>query len=397
LGFLLIFTSVKAQSKNYAGSIEIVCRTFRADIAQPENITFKLYPESEEAYAWDSKNSCVYHVVPKQYSYVNITGNKKTTNIGFTITHYDQEFKEYSMRLALNRMEIYVNDEYKAYFLYDNRDCRYYSNCPDKFTQDITILYDVENNKIWYIKNANDMTFTDDENPGDYGWKNITNSRINIWKVYNENYSNCPLNFNEAPKAPMNFNVSGYVGQNPRLTWSNNNEPDLAGYKIYRKIGSEQYYRISTVNKNINSYIDNKITVSGNRFDPFVCYKITAYDLQELESNYTQEECVQSNSNYKLGFSMSNNFDIKYFKINEPYPNPFNQTTLISFQLPEKSLLKITIFNLVGMKIQELVNEIKATGYDTLELDASSFTIGIYYLVFQANNYVKTKKIILLK
>lgn len=80
-----------------------------------------------------------------------------------------------------------------------------------------------------------------------------------------------------------------------------------------------------------------------------------------------------------------------YFKQN--YPNPFNPTTTVPYYLSENSIVIITITNLIGQKMAELINEPQAQGEHSFEFDGSKFQSGIYWLKLET----KGQEIALLK
>ncbi len=86
------------------------------------------------------------------------------------------------------------------------------------------------------------------------------------------------------------------------------------------------------------------------------------------------------------------------FTLHQNYPNPFNPTTIIKYDLPEDSNVKIMIYNTQGALIASLVNSHKTAGYHQVEFDASRISNGVYYYVLKANNkIVGTKKMVMVK
>jgi len=79
------------------------------------------------------------------------------------------------------------------------------------------------------------------------------------------------------------------------------------------------------------------------------------------------------------------------------YPNPFNPTTIISWQLAVGSLVRLEVFDVVGQKVATLVNERQPAGSYSLEFDASDLASGVYLYRLQASNYVETRKMMLMK
>ncbi len=91
------------------------------------------------------------------------------------------------------------------------------------------------------------------------------------------------------------------------------------------------------------------------------------------------------------------------YTLNQNYPNPFNPTTSIRYGLPEKSDVTITIYNMLGNKIQTLVNKTQNQGIYQLQWNATDKPSGIYILHIVANTksgdqtFSDTKKMMLLK
>jgi len=86
-----------------------------------------------------------------------------------------------------------------------------------------------------------------------------------------------------------------------------------------------------------------------------------------------------------------------HFDILQNYPNPFNPSTVIRYQLSVASQVKLSIFNLLGQEIATLVDEHKPQGSYGVEWNAEKFSSGIYFYRLTAGNFVKTKKLVLLK
>ncbi len=85
------------------------------------------------------------------------------------------------------------------------------------------------------------------------------------------------------------------------------------------------------------------------------------------------------------------------FSLKQNYPNPFNPSSTIQFGLPEASFVRLEVFNMLGQRVSELVNEQLPTGYHSVRFDASSLASGIYIYRIQAGSFVQTKKMMLIK
>ncbi|RQW04478.1 MAG: T9SS C-terminal target domain-containing protein, partial [Calditrichaeota bacterium] len=85
------------------------------------------------------------------------------------------------------------------------------------------------------------------------------------------------------------------------------------------------------------------------------------------------------------------------FKLEQNYPNPFNPTTRIAYSVPERSHVKITLYNALGQHVKTLVSEEKMPGVYQIDLDASGLAAGIYVYRMQAGQFSATRKLVLLK
>ncbi|MBL1211976.1 MAG: T9SS type A sorting domain-containing protein [Ignavibacteriae bacterium] len=85
------------------------------------------------------------------------------------------------------------------------------------------------------------------------------------------------------------------------------------------------------------------------------------------------------------------------YSLAQNYPNPFNPSTTIEYTMPEAGLVKIVVYNVLGQEIVSLVNQMKSQGSHKVTFDASNLPSGIYFYKMESNNFVQTKKLMLLK
>jgi hypothetical protein len=85
------------------------------------------------------------------------------------------------------------------------------------------------------------------------------------------------------------------------------------------------------------------------------------------------------------------------YSLSQNYPNPFNPTTNIEFSIPKSEFVTLKIYNVLGKEVATLVSEKLAAGKYDYEWNAGSLASGVYLYKIQAGNYVRAKKMILLR
>jgi Secretion system C-terminal sorting domain/Calcineurin-like phosphoesterase len=85
------------------------------------------------------------------------------------------------------------------------------------------------------------------------------------------------------------------------------------------------------------------------------------------------------------------------YRLEQNYPNPFNPTTKIRYELPEEGNVILTVYDVNGREIKTLSEGKKTAGIHEEVFDASEYPSGIYFCRMQAEDFVRTIKMILLK
>ncbi|MBD3234375.1 MAG: T9SS type A sorting domain-containing protein [candidate division Zixibacteria bacterium] len=85
------------------------------------------------------------------------------------------------------------------------------------------------------------------------------------------------------------------------------------------------------------------------------------------------------------------------FKLHENYPNPFNAKTIISFDLPVASQTELEIYNILGQRVEVLVNRDLEAGYHNIHWDAQRYSSGVYFYVLRSEDFTSKKRMTLIK
>jgi photosystem II stability/assembly factor-like uncharacterized protein len=85
------------------------------------------------------------------------------------------------------------------------------------------------------------------------------------------------------------------------------------------------------------------------------------------------------------------------FQLGQNYPNPFNPSTVIEYDIGEVSEVRLSVYDILGRKVSELVNGRQAAGRYRLNFNGSQLSSGMYFYRIEAGRYRETKKMILIK
>jgi len=87
----------------------------------------------------------------------------------------------------------------------------------------------------------------------------------------------------------------------------------------------------------------------------------------------------------------------KEFALEQNYPNPFNPTTTIEYAVARAEQVTLTVYDNLGRQVRELVNARQEPGYYTVYFNAERLSSGMYYYRIVAGDFVRVKKLLLLK
>ena len=85
------------------------------------------------------------------------------------------------------------------------------------------------------------------------------------------------------------------------------------------------------------------------------------------------------------------------YSLSQNYPNPFNPKTNIDFSILEKEMVTLKVFNMLGVEVASLVDGFRNAGTYTVEFDGSDLSSGTYFYRIQTNDFIKVKRMMLVK
>jgi hypothetical protein len=94
--------------------------------------------------------------------------------------------------------------------------------------------------------------------------------------------------------------------------------------------------------------------------------------------------------------SLHRNFQVSSFKLSKPFPNPFNSSIKIEFELSFTDQVKINIYNINGRKVKALLNRWMVEGIHSVRWEAQNQSSGLYFINMQARGRTASKKVLLI-
>ena len=85
------------------------------------------------------------------------------------------------------------------------------------------------------------------------------------------------------------------------------------------------------------------------------------------------------------------------FELIQNYPNPFNSGTVIEYNVPEEAHVRITVHDILGREVTELLNETRAPGLHEVRFDGGNLASGMYFYKLVSPAGIQTKKMLLVK
>lgn len=168
------------------------------------------------------------------------------------------------------------------------------------------------------------------------------------------------------------------------------------------KIGAPQFFKLDSLNNLYAVFNDGMVMKTRNKGESWIYLSsniisanLWSFDMDKEGNAYagTQDMGLYYNKfNIELDLS-----DIVDYKLENNYPNPFNSTTNLRIEVPFNSEVNLSIYDILGRKIETIIDESKDQGIYTIIWDASKYSSGVYFAVMKATNHTLVNKMILLK
>ena len=175
----------------------------------------------------------------------------------------------------------------------------------------------------------------------------------------------------------------------------------ISGRVVYN--GNPIGYQVTVVAMDLGTVVQSNVqTDNQGYFTIPVSNKFSTYGIMLNNGQGNHVNAAPGDNNVILdlganGVKGENNGIPTTYSLNQNYPNPFNPSTTISFGIPERANVNLTVFNQLGQEVAVLVNEEMNPGMHSVNFKAANLSSGIYFYKLSAGNFSSVKKLMLLK
>jgi hypothetical protein len=258
---------------------------------------------------------------------------------------------------------------------------------------------------------------------------NISGAIIQFISVILKNDSQADLAITELFKIMKQYSRSDILTYFGNFSSGNIHYPLVSKLIADNNLQSGQFDKaVSTYDNLIKKYSNNYYGINA-RFQKLFAYlnikndnvtaqqllsEIKAMNLATVQGGLTDPQWLSqiqmaenllNNPSTSLGKSQANKASKNIESENNPteyalsnnYPNPFNPTTIIEYQLPKDGFVSLKVYDILGREIKTLVNGFRTLGKYSVSFDGSNLASGIYFYQLKSNGFSSIKKMILTK
>ena len=203
----------------------------------------------------------------------------------------------------------------------------------------------------------------------------------------NSDTTDNPATFNFSPGTGDSLN---YFYQNITAKWSRATDPQ----------GKPLTYIMQFFGPGVDTTISTSDTTKSftvGRIQPLSRYVLTGWISNGFDTT-ASENAIWFNSESSLATDVRKSSTLPTsFMLHQNFPNPFNPTTTIEYELPNNSRVTLSVYDILGRELVTLVDGEETVGNHEVSFDASRFASGIYFYRIETPGFTKVMKMVLIK
>jgi len=219
-----------------------------------------------------------------------------------------------------------------------------------------------------------------------------------IWEIIGGDGANYPRlqeNPDEALPVELISFTTKFIDGKVLLKWKTATEMNNYGFEIQRTMETPTQNQNDIQNWRTIGFVEG----AGNSILP-KSYQFTDNEPLKAVEYYYRLKQIDEDGSFEYSEILEVNLQsiLTGYSLHQNFPNPFNPTTTIKFELPEKGVVDLRVYNIIGKEIAQLVNQEMEAGSYEKEFDAEQFSSGIYiYSLKVSDKFTAKKKMLILK
>ncbi len=178
------------------------------------------------------------------------------------------------------------------------------------------------------------------------------------------------------------------------VSWSTASQTNNAGWRVLRSVDGENFQAVG------------EFVQGAGTADALLTYRIEDADVPSVDKVWYQLEQVDLDGSVTRSSAievlLGARMPLPTAFATSVYPNPFNPSTTISYDLPDASFVSIVIYDAIGQEVRRLVGDQTAAGryriqWDALDNQGRSVGSGVYIAKVEAGSFSSSQKMLLLK
>lgn len=195
----------------------------------------------------------------------------------------------------------------------------------------------------------------------------------------------------QVPEATVPVNMSSFkafrTSEGVRLLWTTETERNNSGFSLTRSVNNSVFEDLTfiagqgtTTDKHFYSYFDMMDGITPSEKVSYRMYQVD-FDGKVTFAGMTE-----------AGYSDENTYILS-----PNYPNPFNPVTTIKFSIPQKGMVTLSVFDLMGREVKTLISSEQNAGFHTIVLNGSDLSSGSYFIRLSFGGKSVVRQVVLMK
>jgi hypothetical protein len=233
------------------------------------------------------------------------------------------------------------------------------------------------------------------------------------WNISTAQSHSAPTSFTESPSGNysantdvnMTLTTALNVAANPVVTlsfwhrYTTELDYDFCNVEVSND-GGTNWQRVASYHGTLSTWTQQTFDISpyaNGSANMKVRFRLTSDGSLQYDGWYVDDVVI---TKYCVGTPLAvgnNNTIPERFSLEQNYPNPFNPVTQINYALATESIVKLTVFDLLGKQVASIVNTKQPAGRYQVEFDGSNLASGMYIYKIEAGSFTDVKKMMLVK